>query len=53
MAINFMDFDTVIPAMLVQSGGSAFQVGLLTAILVGGAKFAQLIAAPFFILQKK
>jgi len=52
VAINFMDFDTVIPAMIVQSGGTAFQIGILTAILVGGAKFAQLIAAPFLFYKK-
>ena len=52
MAINFMDFDTVIPSMIIQSGGSAFQVGLLTAILVGGAKFAQFFAAPFLFFRK-
>ena len=52
VAINFMDFDTVIPAMLVQSGASAFQIGLMTAILLGGAKFAQLIAAPFLFYKK-
>lgn len=47
-----MDFDTVIPAMIIQSGGSAFQVGLLTAILIGGAKFAQLFAAPFLFFKQ-
>jgi MFS family permease len=53
IAINFMDFDTVIPAMIIQSGGSAFQVGLLTAILIGGAKISQLIASPFLFYKKK
>lgn len=53
IAINFMDFDTVIPAMIIQSGGSAFQVGLLTAILIGGAKIAQLIAAPFLYFKER
>lgn len=43
----FIDVDTVIPAMLVDAGGSAFQVGLLTAIMLGGASFTQLIFAPF------
>ncbi|MDY0078854.1 MAG: MFS transporter [Bacteroidales bacterium] len=43
----FIDVDTVIPAMLVDAGGTAFQVGLLTAIMLGGASFTQLIFAPF------
>lgn len=53
IAINFMDFDTVIPAMIIQSGGSAFQVGLLTAILIGGAKISQLIASPFLFFKQR
>ncbi|MDA3942350.1 MAG: MFS transporter [Bacteroidetes bacterium] len=43
----FIDVDTVIPAMLIDAGGSAFQVGLLTAVMLGGASFTQLIFAPF------
>lgn len=43
----FMDVDTIIPAMLIDAGGSAVQVGILTAILLGGASFTQLIYAPF------
>jgi len=47
IAINFMDFDTVIPSMLLNAGGSAFQIGLLTSIMIGGAKISQLVTAPF------
>ncbi len=43
----FMDVDTVIPAMLIESGGTAFHVGLMTAIMVGGSSFTQLFFAPF------
>lgn len=43
----FMDVDTIIPAMLVDSGGTAVQVGILTAIMVGGSSFTQLFFAPF------
>jgi len=43
----FMDVDTVIPAMLVDAGGSAIQIGILTAIMMGGSSFTQLIFAPF------
>lgn len=47
LAQNFMDVDTVIPAMLIESGGSAMHVGILTAIMLGGSSFTQLIFAPY------
>ncbi len=47
LATNFMDVDTIIPAMIVDAGGSALQLGLLTAIMLGGGRFAQLFFAPF------
>ncbi len=43
----FIDVDTVIPAMFIEAGGSALQVGILTAIMLGGASFTQLFFAPF------
>jgi len=43
----FMDTDTVIPSMLVDAGGTAVQIGIMTAIMVGGASLTQLIFAPF------
>lgn len=46
-ARNFMDVDTVIPAMLVESGGNAFHIGLMTAIMLGGSSFTQLFFAPW------
>lgn len=42
-----MDVDTIIPAMMVDAGGSSLQVGLLTAIILGGGRFAQLFFALF------
>ena len=39
MAKNFMDVDTVIPAMLVEAGGGAIHIGIMTAIMLGGAQF--------------
>lgn len=45
-AKNFMDVDTVIPAMLVEAGGSAIHIGLITTIMLGGASFTQLFFAP-------
>lgn len=47
IAQNFIDVDTVIPAMLVDAGGNAMQIGILTAIMLGGSSFTQLIFAPF------
>ena len=46
-AKNFMDVDTVLPAMLIESGGNSFHVGIMTAILLGGNRFAQLFFAPY------
>ncbi len=45
-AKNFMDVDTVIPAMLVESGGTAMHIGIMTAIMLGGSSFTQLFFAP-------
>jgi MFS family permease len=47
LAQVFMDVDTIIPAMLVDAGGSAIQIGILTSIMLGGASFTQLVYAPF------
>jgi len=47
LAKNFMDVDTIIPAMMVDAGGSSLQVGILTTIMLGGGNFAQLFFAPF------
>lgn len=47
LAINFMDVETIIPAMMVDAGASSFQLGILTAIMLGGGKFAQLFFATF------
>lgn len=47
LAQNFIDIDTIIPAMLVESGGTAIHVGILTAIMLGGSSVTQLIFAPF------
>lgn len=46
VAKNFMDVDTVIPAMLIKAGGGPWHIGLLTAIMVGLSKFSQLLFAP-------
>ncbi len=46
-AKNFMDVDTIIPSMVVEAGGGALQIGILTAIMMGGSSFTQFIFAPF------
>lgn len=47
LAQNFIDIDTVVPAMMVESGGTAMHIGILTAIMLGGSSFTQLFFAPF------
>lgn len=42
-----MDVDTVIPAMVVESGGGAMHIGIMTTIMLGGAGFMQLFFAPY------
>ncbi len=46
-AKNFMDVDTIIPAMLVEAGGGAMHIGIMTAIMMGGSSFTQLFFAPY------
>jgi len=47
LAQNFMDVDTVIPAMIVESGGGAVHIGVMTTIMLGGSSFTQLFFAPY------
>jgi len=51
LAANFMDVDTIIPSMLIKAGGTAFHLGLLTAIMLGGTRIFQIIFA--FALSAK
>lgn len=46
-AQNFMDIDTIVPAMLVEAGGNAIHIGIMTSIMLGGSSLTQLIFAPF------
>ncbi len=43
LASNFMDVDTIIPAMMLNLGANAWQLGLLTAIMVGASSLMQLV----------
>jgi len=47
LAQNFMDVDTIIPSMVIESGGKTFHVGLMTAIMMGGSSFTQFFFAPY------
>lgn len=47
LASNFIDIDTIIPSMVIDAGGTSLQVGILTAIMLGGSSFAQLFFTPF------
>lgn len=47
LTTSFMDVDTVLTAMLVKAGGGPFAIGLLTAIMIGGASLMQLVFAGF------
>ncbi|MCF7797027.1 MAG: MFS transporter [Lentisphaeria bacterium] len=47
-ATTFTEINTVLPALVVQAGGTAFQLGLLTAIMVGVPMLAQLFFAGVF-----
>lgn len=43
LASNFMDVNTVIPSMLLKLGADSVHLGILTAIMIGGASFMQLV----------
>jgi MFS family permease len=49
LASQFMDVNTVIPSMLIKLGASTVHLGVLTAIMIGGASFMQLAFS--FLLQ--
>ncbi len=44
---SFIDFDVVLPAMIIDAGGTSMHVGILTAIMLGGASITQLFFAPY------
>ncbi|PKP38918.1 MAG: MFS transporter [Bacteroidetes bacterium HGW-Bacteroidetes-15] len=47
LAQSFMDVDTVIPSMIIESGGKSMHIGIMTAIMLGGSSFTQLFFAPY------
>ena len=54
LTLNFIDINTVVPNMLAELGGTAMHMGILSAIMVGGTKFMQLVFAGMIVpLRKK
>ena len=51
-AQSFIDVDTVLPAMIIEAGGGAMQIGIMTAILLGGSSLTQLLFAPYLSNQE-
>lgn len=47
LAINFMDVDTIMPAMLIKAGGTSIHLGILTMIVIGFTRMFQLIFATY------
>lgn len=53
LTLNFIDVNTVVPNMLAEAGGTALHMGLLSAIMVGGTKFMQLVFAGMIVPLKR
>ncbi len=53
LAQKFMDVNTVIPTMLIQSGGSPVHLGILTAVMVGGNGFMGIFFASFLTHRER
>ena len=47
LCTSFMDVGTIIPSMLIKAGGTSLHLGMLTAIMTGGASLSQLIFAGY------
>jgi MFS family permease len=47
LTMNFIELNTVAPDLILKAGGSSFELGILTAIMIGGAGFMQLLFAAF------
>jgi MFS family permease len=47
LTTSFMDVDTIIPSMMIKAGGTSLHLGLLTAIMTGGASLSQLVFGGF------
>lgn len=49
LTLNFIDTNTVVPNMLAQAGGTALHMGILSAIMIGGTRFMQLVFAGMIV----
>jgi len=47
VTLNFMEVNTVAPDLLLRAGASSLELGILTAIMIGGASIMQLAFAAF------
>ncbi|MBI9107435.1 MAG: MFS transporter [Spirochaetales bacterium] len=53
LAVTFTEINTVLPALIVQSGGAEIHIGILTTIMVGLPLVSQLLFSPFLQSRKK
>ena len=53
LTLNFIDINTVVPNMLAEAGATSFHLGILSAIMIGGAGFMQLVFAGLIIPLKR
>ncbi len=47
LASYFMDVDTIIPSMVLNAGGNAVILGIVTTIMIGGSSLMQIVFAGF------
>lgn len=53
LAVTFTEINTVLPALIIQSGGAEIHIGILTTIMVGLPLVSQLLFSPFLQSRKK
>jgi len=53
LALNFTDINTIIPTMLMEAGGTAFHLGILSSIMIGGTSFMQIFFAAYLMRKNK
>lgn len=53
LTTTFTDINTILPSLIVKAGGSDFQLGILTAIMVGTPILGELIFASYLHLKSR
>ncbi len=53
LAVTFTEINTVLPAMVVQAGGAAIHIGILSTIMTGLPLVSQLMFSPFLQSRKR